>query len=476
MSSADPRLFLLYRSLEELADLEFTVDSCPEAFETIQQVFMGVLGVSRGAFLVKEFEKEMCEVAYKRGLNLPLGFKVPVNGLGEEMEETLKTMGVAFILPMYHHNNCVGLVLLGEKMNGESFTLEDRKLVQPIANLVGMVLTNFLSYYSSLSQRDELQTENKHLKTLVETRFSIREVVGVSAAYQRTIRQATVFAQSNHAILLVGDYGTGKEFLARLIHHQGPRSVHPIYILNADTVSKNLWLRQHPKDLSPEAQEHLTRLRGGTVVILGIDEIPREDQQALMASLGSNDLSSIPKLYNFRMILTARRDPDQLVAGGLLIQELRDHLKGHVIELAPLSERREAIPILAQKILETLAVEYGHPNLSLSPTALRYLTVRDYAENVRELENLIERAVVTLPLDKHEITLANLQPMAFTGEDIHAPFPATMKDLEELKEEMVLRALARNNWKKVAAAESLGVSRQTIDNLTARYKISRPDH
>lgn len=476
MSSSDPRLFLLYRSLEELADLELTAASYQEAFETIQQVFMGVLGVSRGAFLIKQFDKDICEVAYKRGLNLPLGFKVPVNGLEDATEETLKTVGVEFVLPLYHHNQCTGLVLLGEKMNGKPFTLQDRKLVEPIANLVGMVLANFINYYNSLSERDDLKVENQQLKTLVETRFSIREMVGVSSALQKSIRQAAAFAQSNHAILLVGDYGTGKEFLARFIHHQGLRSVNAIYVLDASLITQNQWLNHHPKDLSPEVKAQLNRLRGGTVVILGIEEIDRTFQASILSALVNPDLASIPAMYDLRIIMTARRHPEELVEAGMLDPGLRDHLKEHVIELAPLSDRREAIPILAQKVLETLAVEYGRPDLSFSPSALRYLATRDYAENVRELENLVERAVVALPLDKHEITLACIQPMELTDDGVQIPLPVTMKDLEELKEEMVLRALERNNWKKVAAAESLGVSRQTIDNLSMRYNIHRPEN
>ncbi|MCF7797032.1 MAG: sigma 54-interacting transcriptional regulator [Lentisphaeria bacterium] len=477
MSPADPRLFLLYRSLEELADLELTASSYQEAFETIQQVFMGVLGVSRGAFLIKQFDKDVCEVAYKRGLNLPLGFKIPVNGLEDATEKTLKTMGVEFVLPLYHHNQCTGLILLGEKMNGKPFVLEDRKLVEPIANLVGMVLANFMHYYESLSERDDLKVENRRLKTLVETRFSIREVVGVSSAFQKTIRQATIFAQSNHPLLLAGEYGTGKEFLARFIHHQGPRSMNAIYVLDAETISRTQWLKQHPKDLSAEAQKRLNQLRGGTVVILGIEEIDAEFQQGLFRALNNPDVSSIPAMYDLRMILTARQDPDELVQDGRLLPELRDYLKGYILEVAPLSERQEAIPIIAQKILETLMVEYNRPGLSFSSAALRYLSARAYSENVRELENLVERAVVALPLDKHEITLAVLQPVELIGrDDFKSPLPQTMQDLEEFKEGMVLRALEQNNWKKIAAAESLGVSRQTIDNLIARYNISRPGH
>lgn len=474
MSPADPRLFLLYRSLEELADLELSATSYQEAFETIQQVFMGVLGVSRGAFLIKQFDKDICEVAYKRGLNLPLGFKVPVDGLEDDTEQSLKTMGVEFVLPLYHHHQCTGLVLLGEKMNGQPFTLQDRKLVEPIANLVGMVLANFISYYTSMAERDDLKVENKRLKTLVETRFSIREMVGVSSAFQRSVRQATTFAQSSHAILLAGDYGTGKEFLARYIHHQGPRGVKAIYVLDASRVPRNNWLNQHPKELSPDAKSHLTWLRGGSVVILGVEELDTELQAELLKALTNPTLDSIPTMYDLRLILTARKHPDILVKEGKIYPGLRDHLKDHVIELAPLSQRREAIPILARKVLETLAIEYGRPDLSISSSALRYLTMRDYTENVRELENLIERVVVALPLDKHEITLADLQPMESPERAGSFPLPTNMQDLEELKETMVLRALERNNWKKVAAAESLGVSRQTIDNLASRYKISRP--
>ncbi|HCW75722.1 MAG TPA: hypothetical protein DHU63_04195, partial [Candidatus Marinimicrobia bacterium] len=101
---------------------------------------------------------------------------------------------------------------------------------------------------------------------------------------------------------------------------------------------------------------------------------------------------------------------------------------------------------------------------------------RDYQENIRDLENLIEAAVVSLPLNKQVITLGTLQGCEFKKMGTAIPIPVSFDDLEEIKEEMVLQALERNGWKKVAAAEALGVTRQTIDNLASRYKIRRSNH
>lgn len=476
MSPGDPRLFLLYRSLEELADLELAADSYHEAFETIQQVFMGVLGASRGAFLVKQFDKDNCDVAYKRGLELPVGFSVPASGLNEEIEAMLKELGVEFIMPLYHRNNCMGLILLGEKMSAEPYSLEDRRLVQPIANLVGMALSNFLNYFTSLSKREELQQENRHLKTLVETRFSIREVSGASAAYHKMIRRAEIFSLSSHPVLLTGEAGTGKEFMARFIHHLGPRALHQLNIYDSDLVTNDQLLRQPTKNLQQPPKDWLARARGGTVVILGIEKFSFEEQVNLIGFIEKKDFGSIADRYDIRLILTTQKHPTMLVRDGRLKPELFEIIKNHIIELEPLSERREDIPMLAQKILETLGIEYRRPNLSFSPAALRFLMNRDYPENIRELEKVIESAVVTLPIGKPLISLATLQGYEINKSATTIPVPISFDDLEEIKEEMVLQALERNNWKKVAAAETLGVTRQTIDNLTTRYKIRRPNH
>lgn len=476
MSPGDPRLFLLYRSLEELADLELTTDSYQEAFETIQQVFMGVLGASRGAFLVKQLEKDYCEVVYKRGLELPVGFCVPTSGLTEQTEAMLKDFGVEFVMPLYHRTKCMGLVLLGEKMNAEPYSLEDRRLVKSIANLVGMVLSNYLNYFTSLSQREELQQENKHLKTLVETRFSIREVVGASAAYHKTIRQAEILSHSLRPVLITGDSGTGKEFFARFIHQNGSRALQQLKIYDHDMVTSDQLLRFAPDKIHQTQKEWLARAKGGTIVILGIENFDLEQQTVLTQLLEKKEFGSVADMYDLRIIVTTQRHPTRLIEDGYLTPELYEIFKETTIALVPLSERREDIPILAQKTLETLSVEYHRPDLSFSPAALRALTNRDYHENIRELENLIEAAVVSLPLNKPVITLGTLQGCDIKNIGTMIPIPVSFDDLEEIKEEMVLQALERNGWKKVAAAEALGVTRQTIDNLTSRYKIRRSNH
>ena len=476
MSPGDPRLFLLYRSLEELADLELTTDSYQEAFETIQQVFMGVLGASRGALLVMQLEKNHCEVAYKRGLELPVGFCVPVTGLTEEMESVLKEVGVEFVMPLYHRTRCMGLVMLGEKMNAESYSLEDRRLVQPIANLVGMVLSNYLNYFTSLSKREELQQENRHLKKLVETRFSIREVVGASAAYHKIIRQAEILSNSTRPVLLTGELGTGKEFMARFIHQNGPRALHQLKIYDHDMIIRDQLLQMVPDKIFQVHKDWLARVKGGTVVILGLEYFDFEQQTVLTQLLEKKEFGSIADMYDLRIIATTRRHPVQLVEQGYLRPELYDIFKDSTIELVPLADRREDIAILAQKALETLCVQYRRPNISFSAVALRALTNRDYQENIRDLENLIEAAVVSLPLNKQVITLGTLQGCEFKKMGTAIPIPVSFDDLEEIKEEMVLQALERNGWKKVAAAEALGVTRQTIDNLASRYKIRRSNH
>ncbi len=473
--SIDPRVILVYRSLEELSDLELKANSYSEAFETILQVFLGVLGVNQGGLLVRQFQNpRMCEVVYKRGLNLPAELKIPANGLNAKIEERLHQVGVGFVQALHFRGQPVGVVLLGEKMSGESYTLEDRQLIQPVANLVGMVLANFLEYYASLSESESLKVENRHLRTLLETRFSIKDVVGISQKFQKIIRKAEVFSREKYPCLLVGEYGTGKEFLARFIHQSGNRSAGAVFVYDHDTIPSNLMLRHAPGELMAAEKERLARMRGGTIVLLGIENFDAGQQEILVRFSDPEEVAHLAELLDVRLILTSHWPLPKLISTNRLNRKLYDLVKDHTVELVPLAERREDIPILAHSALETLAVEYQRPDLTFSPAALRYLVGRDYSRNIRELEQLIEQSVVSLPLGQSTITLDTLQGPDFTKEQARIPTPITFNDLEEIKGQMVHRALKLNNWKKIAAAEVLGVTRQTVDHLVKRYGIFQP--
>jgi len=343
-------------------------------------------------------------------------------------------------------------------------------------------------------QRQELASGDPALQGLWEAATPVepprrggitQTLLGVSAAMRRVFRLVDKIAPTESPVLITGESGTGKELIARAIHLQSRRSHRPFVTVNAAAVPESLFeseLFGHVRGSFTGAVSNRIGLfqqaDGGTLFLDEIGEMPLSVQVKLLRALQDGEVrrvgSSETLRVDVRMIAATNRDLKQALAAGTFREDLYFRLNVFHIELAPLRDRREDIPVLANYFREKISRATGRRVDRFSERAQFSLMHYDYPGNVRELENAIERAVALA--ERGEITEMDLPPafrearvpMLNTGTAF--PYAETMS-LAQLEAEHIRRVLGYFAGNTTRAAKSLGISRSTLWRKMREYEL-----
>ncbi|RME74472.1 MAG: sigma-54-dependent Fis family transcriptional regulator [Planctomycetota bacterium] len=340
-----------------------------------------------------------------------------------------------------------------------------------------------------------LQNELESLRSELEGRFGFEAIVAESEGMRLALRRAAAAARTRSNVLLVGETGTGKEVVARAIHHAGPRARAPFVAINCAALPREIMeseLFGHARGAFTGALTDKRGLfraaHGGTLLLDEITEMPVETQAKLLRALETGCVRPIgterEQPVDVRVIAATNRDPQQAVEQGRLRADLYYRLGVIVIELPPLRERPEDIEPLALRAIAELGARLERRVRGIRPEALEALRRHRWPGNVRELRNVIESALVLAP--GPWIELADLPPsvavaagtaasdgaaQALETNEI-APLDATLKAVER---RMILRALACAGGNKSRAAEMLGISRKRIYRKLEEYGMAPGD-
>jgi two-component system response regulator AtoC len=298
-------------------------------------------------------------------------------------------------------------------------------------------------------------------------------LLGNSPEIMRIVKQIDKIAGSDVTVLITGESGTGKEVAAREIHRRGPRSGEPFVAVNIGGIHEGLMeseLFGHEKGSFTGAagrKPGLFELAGrGSIFLDEIGEMPMPLQVKLLRVLQDRKIrrlggiSDIP--VNARIISATNRDPEALVKEGRFREDLYYRLNVFRIEIPPLRKRREDIPLLAEHFLRR-----KNRSPALSPEAREKLVNYPFPGNVRELENILERALIYCEdavirgddIDLHQEAAPTLAPDEAPG------------SLNMMEKQAITAALASAGGNRTRAAEILGVSRKTILNKVKRYGL-----
>jgi two-component system response regulator AtoC len=307
-------------------------------------------------------------------------------------------------------------------------------------------------------------------------------LLGRSPEIIRIGKQIDKIAASDVTVLITGESGTGKEVAAREIHRRGPQSGEPFVAVNIGGIHEGLMeseLFGHEKGAFTGALNRkpgLFELAGrGCLFLDEIGEMPMPLQVKLLRVLQERKIrrlggvSDIP--VDARIISATNRDPEALVKEGRFREDLYYRLNVFRINLPPLRERREDIPLLADHILERKNPK-GSPRLS--PEAVEKLAGYPFPGNIRELENILERALIYCEggvIRKGDIDLHERPAAAPGTPPVPGTAPGGPVSLEELEKKAVIQALANAGGNRTKAAELLGVSRKTILNKIKFYGL-----
>jgi two-component system response regulator HydG len=319
-------------------------------------------------------------------------------------------------------------------------------------------------------ERRELLESNQLLRETLAARFP--EILGTSQPIQRPIDVARNVAPTNSTVLLLGESGTGKEVFAQAIHRWSSRADRPFVIVNCVALSEALLeseLFGHEKGAFTGA--HQTKrgkfelAHGGTVFLDEIGDMPPSLQAKLLRVLQDHTFERVggtrPIRADIRVISATNRDLEKAVQDGRFREDLFYRLNVITVQLPPLRERREDIPLLAQHFLRRYAGKNAKAITGFTEEALDLLQTYAWPGNVRELENVIERAVVLTrssiisPADLPETVVGSDQAARHLVVSIGTP-------LEEVEDRLIEETLHYTKGDKTLAAKLLGIATRTI--------------
>jgi PAS domain S-box-containing protein len=332
--------------------------------------------------------------------------------------------------------------------------------------------------------KDELYKENLALKDEIDQASMFEEIVGTSETLRHVLVQVAKVAPADSNVLITGETGTGKELVARAIHKRSPRSSRAFVSVNCASVPATLISSElfgHEKGAFTGAtQRRLGRFEladGGTLFLDEVGELPAETQVSLLRVLQERQFERIGGTQtlttNVRIIAATNCDLHAAIRAGAFRQDLFYRLNVFPIEVPPLRERKEDIPLLVEYLTERYATKAGKKIRSIEKQTLDLLKSYTWPGNIRELQNVIERAVIlcdgkTLYID--EVWLKQ-------GPDVVIEAPQSLARLDSNREKALIEAALRDSRGQVAgtggAAAKLGIPRSTLETKIRTLGIDK---
>jgi DNA-binding NtrC family response regulator len=335
-------------------------------------------------------------------------------------------------------------------------------------------------------EHHRLVEEVRNLRATLDEKYGFDNIIGHSKALLRVLSMASRAAQSTSTVLIRGETGTGKELLAKAIHHNSPRSAQAFVTINCGAIPRDLLeseLFGHCKGAftgaSADKPGKVEIAGGGTLFLDEIGELPLELQVKLLRLIQDGQIDKVGAIKSIavdvRVIAATHRNVQAMIEDGTFREDLYYRLAVIPLELPALRERAEDIPELVQMLFVKATHKHGRTGLKLPPALLPYFSGYRWPGNVRELENIIERLVVLTVGD--EIAFEDL-PEFLRHErseldGMRLDLPAQGISLEGVEKELILKALQKFNWNQTHAARYLDVSRRTLIYRMEKYGIQK---
>lgn len=359
-------------------------------------------------------------------------------------------------------------------------TLHDQMLVYDIrAVMIDESLKAHLITFNSAQQIKETERSIrlKEMKKGSVAAATFTSIIGGSTAITQAVKRAKKYASVNSTVLITAPSGCGKELFAQSIHNASPRAKGPFVVINCaalpESVLESLLFGYEPDTFTGGKKEGKAGLfelaHGGTVFLDEVSEMPLNIQSRFLRVLQEREVvriggnRSIP--IDIRVLAATNRNMPELIADGRFREDLYHRISTLLLEIPPLSQRREDIPLLAQFFIYRRASELNLPISGISPDALELLSSMEFTGNVRELNNILERAMVLASdgiLQRLDIQNALPQSQEVHKHPLHSDsFSLKMNRLLSEKDS-IISALSQCNGNRTKAAGMLGISTATL--------------
>ncbi len=320
-----------------------------------------------------------------------------------------------------------------------------------------------------------LKSENQSLKEKITSLVDVEDIIGESSAVKKVLREIESIAQSSSSVIITGESGTGKELVARAIHSNSLRKYFPMISVHCGALTESLLeseLFGHEKGAFTGAtfnrKGRFEMADGGTIFLDEIATISPKMQIELLRVLetksfvrvgGNKEITS-----DFRVICATNRDLKSMVKNGTFREDLFYRLNVLNIVIPPLRERIEDIPLLVNYFIKKYCTSMSRDLISIEPAAMNHLMEFEFPGNVRELENMIERAIVVG--NGKEICLRDL-PM---GKEV---LSSSIESLDELEKKHIGKILDKYGWNISRSALALNIDRATLYNKIRKYELKQ---
>ena len=380
---------------------------------------------------------------------------------------------------------------------GEPFELEMRSLSKneqyrwqllqynPLKNEAGKIIRWYVTATDIDDQKkteERLRNENLVLREEIDRSSMFEEIVGSSKPIRQLLKQVDKVAPTDSTVLILGETGTGKELIARALHRRSKRTNRAFVKVNCAAIPQSLIASElfgHEKGAFTGAMQRrvgrFEAANGGTLFLDEVGELPMDTQIALLRVLQEKEFERVGSNHSIsvdvRLIAATNRDLSAAVSAGSLRQDLFYRLNVVPIAVPPLRERAEDVPLLVEYFVGRFAKETGKSIRHISKQTLEQLRSYDWPGNIRELQNVVERAVILSESDTFVVDQSWLKAEAAD------PSPKRgLSELEDREVEMIEAALAESRGRisgPSGAAAKLGIPRQTLESKIRRLGIDK---
>ena len=431
-------------------------------------------------------ERSAAGIAFERGTACVFS-RSELETLGLDSAPLMKAAGLETVccVPLMTRTGKLGTLNVGNS-RPDAFSKDDITLLGHTSTQIAIALDNARAYDQMAHVNAQLTDEKDYLER--ELRQEFREIVGTSRTLRKVLNAVKTVATTDSTVLLLGETGTGKELIARAVHSHSPRRDRSFVRMSAAALPATLFeseLFGHEKGAftgaSMSRAGRLELANRGTLFLDEVGDIPIEMQPKLLRVLQEREFerlgSTRTQRVDVRVVAATNRNLSQMVADGSFRSDLYYRLNVFPIMVPALRERVDDIPALAEHFAQQCSSRMGRPVPVITEPVMDALKRWTWPGNIRELQNVIERAVILSTGPNLVLPMQDVQPRKEVepiSKEVETAGSAPVTTFQDAEREAILRALRDSNGVVSGAAQRLGLRRTTLQSKMRRLGIRRP--